>query len=328
MTADKQANGKLDELNCGDRLWLWSPGPPSELEKQIADLFSAHTDTQKFHVQVFSWGSTPMQSTRQIRSQLHKVTDSALQRFIGIHDIGAEVEVSIPTADVTFTQTAQAGAVNITTRTQTFKSQTLITIGCKQEDYDQGHGSLLGSFDAIGYMSLIFGSNIFHKPVISAYFDTKLQKFIHGELHIVESRDEESAVHGLGDFSGIDKFDISSDKSHAILWFAGKGFVEVDRASKIVFYHSALELACSGNIQNYIRWFYKKSICKELAEKTVKSICSLRNNLVHRGKLGEWDRILERQIQLILLDILITDQSGQISDSALFALYDVMKRSD
>jgi hypothetical protein len=286
-------------------------------EEQVArQLIDFDAEATLFFVQVFSWRTTPMPTARALTSHLPKTAELAQDRCIGFHEISDKTTVKVAIPTLMFTDEAQAGDIQISTRKVSFSRQLLIVVGCRQVDHDAGHASLRGASDVIGLLSLIFGRRICEVPVISEYFNVSTKKFVSSTLALTAVSGVEEMIAGLTTFYGLDCFDGMDNTTHAALWFAGKAFTEIDRASKIVFLHTAMELVCGKRMQDHFRNLYKGRAFVGEAIEAIDALQDLRGQLVHKGLLGGFSSAAERYAQLLLLDALVARQHGSLPASA------------
>jgi hypothetical protein len=321
MGDDSKENSR--HMKLGDRLWISSAEPSSTLEVQIATkLAEFDQECRLFHVHVFSWRATPMPSAREVTTHLPRTAEFCQSRYIGLHEIKNETTVSVALPTLMFTDIARAGDIQLTFRKITFCHQLLVIVGCRHTDHEAGHASLRGAMDAVGFLSLCFGKRICEVPVISEYFDATKQKFVSSTLALTAESATAGLVYGIRTFYGLDHFDGLNDRVHAALWFAGKAFVETDRASKLVFLHTAIEVISGKSLQNYFRRLYSGKSFLEDALHIVRTLQQLRGKLLHQGRLDSLPTMSERYGQLLILDALVAERHGHLPRSALEAAID------
>ena len=220
-------------------------------------------------------------------------------KFVKIDD---RTEFSIPVATLSFSHSAEAGAIHVSPQKYSFWDQTLMILASRQSDHDRKEHALTGSFDSLGLVSLLSGPILHGGVLFSSYFSITRKKFISGTLGVVpQSSVEWAPIKFAGaNQSGLDARD---DRSHAALWFAGSAFSSNDNASKIVSYVTAFEILMGKNVQNYLSRLYQKDkdLQKLVLEKTA-ALKNLRGDLVHKGRRVVLSAELERYAQAFILD--------------------------
>ena len=307
---------------AGDRLWFTLAEPPSDFEKIVAEqIQAAGASDDVFYLQFFSWANSSDPMARELPGHLPSAIELCTERWLSILQCGAETTVKIPVETLTHSSKAIAGNIRVTSKEFSFEDQVVIMFACRQEDHDSGYASLRGASDAIGLLSLIFGHNIQPTPIFGNYFNLKEQKFVSGSLIVRTTAEVEKRIFGIKTFYNVDEFLGDSDTVHAALWFVGKAYTERDRASKIVFYQTAMEMVWgSKQLHKRVASCYSGMPGpKRKARETVIRLKKLRHEIVHRGQLGDFSGEFERHVQLLLLDGLVAKQLGALSQSAFGA---------
>jgi len=314
-------------IKPGDRLWVRLAEEPSAFERMIADgLRRSEFKCDVYHLQVYCWENLFVRDVRQIASHLAINAQFPQQRDIFVVEIGENIGVTVPVESLMSATNGAVSSVNITGKSYDFQNQILLIVASRQEDHDAGYATLRGAFDVVGYLSLMFGGNISSKPIISCYFDIRFEKFLTANLEVTHASDVENEIFGVGSFFGLDQFSGEDDNIHASLWFIGKAVTENDRAAKIVFYQTAIEMLYgSKDPHKGFKKLYHNQGGVQKALEAAKRLNKLRIDLVHRGKIGEFSRELERFIQLMLLDAVVEKHQGSLAKSAFFEALKVTK---
>ncbi|PZU87477.1 MAG: hypothetical protein DI528_07610 [Shinella sp.] len=337
---------------AGDRLWFWSAEEPSEFEKVIANsLKGSQLKSEIFHVKVYGWSGAAIS---EIYSDLSVPVELPQDRLVAFLEIGEKMSVKVPSESLMRATDGALFSININHQDYTFHNQILVIVAASQKDHDDGYATLRGASDIFGYLALIFGSSISNEPIISCYFNTSTEKFLTSRLQIRHDSDLESETFGIKSFFDLDRFrlqirhdsDLESetfgiksffdldrfsgedDNIHASLWFVGKAYSENNRAVKIVFYQTAVEMLYgSKEPHKGFRKLYQGRSGAHRATDAVIRLRKLRTDLVHKGMLGDFPHELERSIQLLLLDAIVEKQHGSLRNSAFFAALKLAQKS-
>ena len=313
---------KMPAWEAGQTLWITSDSETSEFEEHIAELLKNFKSKNDIYlVKLFSWNSRKIPAPIAINEHLPKHTESLDDRLISFFHVGEELKVEIPRPSISHSNEENcAGFIKITTDKYQFENETLLIVACTQEDFEKRQESLIGLSDTIGLLSLMFGQNIQSREIFTKFFNAKTKKFISGEIKNTESHEHKDMIVGLRSYYQFEKINFEDDISHAALWFSGKAFVSRDDASKIVYYHTAVEVVAdrSKSYENLFNKMYKKfPDLKEFALKQLKELKDLRGKLLHKGQAVSLNCELERYIQIIILDALIYKQKGVLERSGL-----------
>ncbi len=307
-----------------ETVWTWNAEEPSKFEENVSEFLEKHNSSNGMYVvKVFSWDNKSISAQEFINKHSPKSASFPHDRIIIFWHIEDELKVKIPEPTHYHVNDPNCiGQINISTKEFFFKNQTLIIIACNQQDYDKEINSLKGLSDAVGYLSLMVGGNILYREIFAKYFCTKRRKFVSGELELRPEEPYPSKVFGLRDFYEIENFDAEDDITHATLWFAGKAFTSKDYASKLVNYHTALEIIGGKNFQNTFGKIYSRNPeVLDAAKKALSEISKLRGYLVHKGKQVELDQALQRKIQIFILDAIIYKQKGKQQKTAFAEMW-------
>lgn len=311
---------------AGDRLWFWSAEEPSEFEKVIANsLKGSQLKSEIFHVKVYGWSGAAIS---EIYSDLSVPVELPQDRLVAFLEIGEKMSVKVPSESLMRATDGALFSININHQDYTFHNQILVIVAASQKDHDDGYATLRGASDIFGYLALIFGSSISNEPIISCYFNTSTEKFLTSRLQIRHDSDLESETFGIKSFFDLDRFSGEDDNIHASLWFVGKAYSENNRAVKIVFYQTAVEMLYgSKEPHKGFRKLYQGRSGAHRATDAVIRLRKLRTDLVHKGMLGDFPHELERSIQLLLLDAIVEKQHGSLRNSAFFAALKLAQKS-
>ncbi|MDF1585756.1 hypothetical protein PZ740_05065 [Rhodospirillales bacterium YIM 152171] len=306
------------ELKDGDRLWISLAEDPSEFELAVAEQLAPLSEIADLaFVQIHPWRGTTCSARRAVKEHLLQEVEIPRERLVSFFHIGGRMDVGLPVSNLSFSNAAEAGSIQINKRNFSFSDQTIIVIACPQSDRDVEGGVLGGIEDAVGLLSLALGSRVFPRSLFSAYFCRKSKKFVTSDYMVVASTTEPEAMLGLNGFYGLKEFAVLSEKSHAALWFAGSAAAAQDHASKIIYYNTALEVLCGKNMQNFFRQLYRaRKELSDAAAATVRKLQQLRGLILHQGRPQKIPAGEERGIQLLLMDGLIRSETGVLERSA------------
>ncbi|WP_027534188.1 hypothetical protein [Bradyrhizobium sp. WSM3983] len=300
---------QMQQLKAGDRLWVWLAEEPSALEIELADaltvfpkLENAEDNNGVFHVRVYSWRGSPDFTQDFLKTHLPNSVELPFERMIKFVKIDKKIEFSIPVAILSFSHSAEAGAVHVSPLKYSFWDQTLMILASRQSDHDRKDSALTGSFDSLGLVSLLSGQILHGGCLLSSYFCITRKKFLSGTLGVVTQSSTDWAPLQFAS-ANQDGLDARDDRTHAALWFAGSAFSSNDNASKIVSYITALEILMGKNLQNYLSPLYRKDKeLQKLALEKLTALKSLRGDLVHKGRRVVLSAELERYAQAFILD--------------------------
>jgi hypothetical protein len=301
---------QTQQPKAGDRLWMWHADEPSAFETLLADTLAdfpqseaGRDDDGVFHVRAYSWRGREGFTQEFLKTHLPQSVELPLERMIKFVRIDDKLEFSIPNHTLSFSHTAEAGAIHFSPLKFVLSDQTLMILASRQSDHDREAPALTGSLDALGLISLLSGNILDGHSLFSSYFCTSRKKFLSGTLGIVGPSSVDWAPIKFADDNLDAPFDARDDRTHAALWFAGSAFSENDNASKIVSYVTALEILTGKNIKNYFSRLYRKeSELQKVALEKVRALMNLRGNLVHKGQRLVLSPELERFAQAFILD--------------------------
>ncbi|WFU73703.1 HEPN domain-containing protein [Bradyrhizobium sp. CB2312] len=333
------ATGSIDQRNpkeptnratVGDRFWVWFADEPSAFEVHLADTLTAfpksepsQDDNGVFHVRAYSWRGRPDFTQEFVQAYLPRsveLPDDGMIKFVTIDD---KLEFSIPVETLSFSYSAEAGAIHVTARKIILSDQTLMILASRQSDHDREAPALTGSFDALGLISLLSGNVLLGRCLFSSYFCTTRKKFLSGALGVVGPSPVDWAPIKFADDNPDTRFDARNNRTHAALWFAGSAFSANDNASKVVSYVTALEILTGKNIKNYLSRLYRKdSELHKAALEKVLALMDLRGDLVHKGQRIVLSPELERYAQAFILDAI---RDNNKVASARFAVQSVIE---
>lgn len=321
----------MEQLQSGDRLWVWLADEPSAFENQLADELTVFPESENaednngvFHVRVCSWRGSPNFTQEFLKTYLPHTVELPFERMIKFVKIDDKIEFSIPVATLSFSYCAEAGAIHVCPHKYSFWNQTLMILASRQSDHDRKEVTLTGSLDSLGLVSLLSGPILHGGVLFSSYFCTTRKKFVSGTLGVVAQPFTDLAPIKFAD-NNRNGFDARDDRTHAALWFAGSAFSSSDNALKIVSYFTALEILTTENAKNYLNRLYRKDReLQKLALEKFSALITLRNNLVHRGRRVALTPELERYAQAFIVDAIrknnkVTSETFAVQSVALAA---------
>lgn len=278
---------KLKPISAGDRLWFWFDGPPSILEKNLAELLKQtphenfEQDNGIYYVKAFSCKNNSA-SANAIAGGIPQKINSDYPIWIFVLEVDERIEFKHPKPQLSFSNKAAAGDIKIGSSLQIFENETIIILATNQSSYDKDNLTPSAPFQGLGILSLIAFSEILPIELFSSYFCTKRERFINGDLKV--KKDIIASKANLKEWKNIVELDISNEKISTSLWFFGKAYSSKDSLSSVVFYNTSLEVISNGNITNYFRSIYKSN--KDTMDRAVEAISeikSVRGNVVHQG---------------------------------------------
>lgn len=296
-------------LSVGDRFWVWLEDEPTEFEVMLADALVAFPKTEAtendngvFQVRAYSWRGSIEFTHDFLETHLPRTIELPFDRMITFLRVDDTLKFSIPIPTLSFSDVATAGSIHVSPQKFTFTHQTLLILACRQADHDREAPALAETHDALGLVSILSGDILYGRSLFSSYFCTKRKKFLSGTLGLVkQSSVERAPLKFAGDHP--EAFDARDDRTHAALWFAGSAFSSSDNASKVVAYVTAFEILMGKNLQNFVRSLYRKdSQLQSLALEKMRSLKTLRGDLVHAGRRIALSPELERYAQAFILD--------------------------
>jgi hypothetical protein len=311
------------QVNLGDRFWVWLEGEPTEFEIMLADALAAFPKTEAtndngvFQVRAYSWRGTVDFTHDFLKTHLPRTIELPFDRMITFLRIDDALTFSIPVPTLSFSDIAAAGSINISAQKFNFTHQTLLILACRQTDHDREAPALAETHDALGLVSILSGDILYGRPLFSSYFCTKRKKFLSGTLGLVkQSSVERTPLKFARNHPEV--LDARDDRTHAALWFAGSAFSSIDNASKVVAYVTAFEILMGKNLQNYVSRLYKNDPqLQNLALEKMRNLSTLRGDLVHAGLRIALSPELERYAQAFILDAIRHNKNLEVPEFAV-----------
>lgn len=312
------------QVNVGDRFWVWLEGDPTEFEARLADALAAFPKTEAtendngvFQVRAYSWRGSIDFTHDFLKTHLPRTIEFPFDRMITFLRVDDALTFSIPVPTLSFSDIAAAGSINVSAQKYNFTHQTLLILACRQADHDREAPALSETHDALGLVSILAGDILYGRSLFSSYFCTKRKKFLSGTLGLVKQSSVEWApLKFAGDHPEV--LDARDDRTHAALWFAGSAFSSSDNASKVVAYVTAFEILMGKNLQNFVRGLYRKdSQLQNLALEKMRNLENLRGDLVHAGRRIALSPELERYAQAFILDAIRHNKSIESPEFAV-----------
>jgi len=286
-------------------IWVWGAQEPSETELKISEhIKKNYHDDGVFLVSALTFQNTNLEN-EEIYNTIPKSIECRNECSIVFAKYDDKSVFRIPIAEIHHPRDGAESTVRYNFKEFHFQSQLVIFIVSKRDPQQRESSKIYGHWEAIGLLSVLFGSNLHNTLFFSTYFHSKDKKFMSGDVYLKKKTNIEFELVNFNYVYNCAELNTDNDASHTALWFAGRAFSEKSALSKIIMYQAALEAAArSKRAYDIIPNMYKRSLRQKL-KLVIRNLANLRNDILHKGIISELGGDQERYIQSIIIDTVV-----------------------